>query len=364
MQNVYLDYNSTTPVFPDIKKKMEENIPNIPLNPSSVHKYGQIAREIIENARYDILKAIFPKSHNEYSLIFTSSGSESNNLVINSFNNEVILYSNIEHSSIIKPCEANDKSHTINVNKDGLIDIKFFASLVLKHKPKLISIMQANNEIGVIQDINKISKICKENSVILHTDASQSFGKIYCNFEDSLPDLITISSHKIYGPIGASAVIFNKNVKLIPQILGGGQEFYKKSGTENVSAIYGFSLACNLAIDFFPKQYIKSKLLRDKIDEYAILKKYKIVSKDALRLPNTTLIVKQNSNTSKEIMMLDMKGIMASGGSACSSGLYESNSILQKIFIPKEYQSCQIRFSLGICTLESDIDYLINAYFK
>ncbi|QED23319.1 cysteine desulfurase family protein [Candidatus Deianiraea vastatrix] len=356
MAKIYMDYNATTPVLPEILDEMKK-FQNLPLNASSTHYYGRMARTVIEDARHGILQAIFPKNHSKYRLIFTSSGTEANNLAINSFSSKTILYSSLEHKSIKKPIMMGknaDKSCEIPVLQNGEIDYIAMENLIKTQAPSLISVMHANNECGVIQNIDKIAEICRNNGLFFHTDASQSFGKIKCNFDEILPDMITISSHKIYGPIGVSALIYKSNVQIIPQILGGGQEFYLRSGTENVAGIYGFSLACKMAISDFPEKYKNIAKMRDEIEKIAVSKGYFTLCQGINRIPNTTMICKNGQNTSMQLMFFDQKGIMVSGGSACSSGLVESSEICQKLGLDTGNSCSQIRFSLGLFTTDDE----------
>ena len=358
IKNIYLDYNATTPILPEILVKMQE-LPNLPMNASSPHSHGQFARNTLERARNLILKSVVGSAWMDYNVIFTSSGSESNNLIIQNFRNDNILYSNTEHSSIVKSAENTGNSMQICVNENGLIDLDNLSGAIKKFNPQLISISHANNETGVIQDISSIADICRLYNVKFHTDACQSFGKILCNFETIKPDIITVSSHKIYGPVGACAVIYKKNVNINPAIFGGGQEFGVRAGTENIYAIYGFSLATLFARLDLPNRYLQVEYLRDQIDENAIKLGHLPLCSSVQRIPNTTMIAKKNGNSSSEIMRLDMLGFSASSGSACSSGLHEESRVLSYLGISGEYKSTT-RYSLGIWTSQDDVEKLFS----
>lgn len=360
MQHIYLDHNSTTHLHKDIENLINTNIPDIPTNASSLHSYGQTAKDILEQSRLDILKSVFPKNYNEYKLTFTSCGTESNNLAINSFADNGVIYSALEHPSVYKKSQTYINSAELNFDENTIVNFDELEAVIKTKNIKFASIIHANSEMGGIIDISKIAQICRKNECIFHTDASQSFGKINCNFDDILPDLITISSHKIYGPIGASALIYKKNLQLKPILFGGGQEFELRSGTENIRAIYGFSLACRIAVNDFPEIYKTKIELRNKVDAFAEKSGYIVIGKNLNRLPNTTMISKPNCNTSIELARLDIKGILASGGSACSYGMYDNSKIPIIFNLPQEYQKCTIRFSIGIDTNSSDIGYLIN----
>ncbi len=357
-EKIYLDFNATTPLLPEIEEKMQNNLPKIPLNPSSAHAFGQIARNILEEARHNILRSVFNSENHDYDLIFTSSGTESNNTIVKSFEGSQICCSAVEHPSILKLYETG-LCEIVKITKDGDIDLNNLEKVLKNGNIKLVSIMHANNETGAIHNIDEISKITKKYGTFFHTDASQSFSKIKCDFISSNPDFITISSHKIYGPIGVSALIFKKNAPIKKLLFGGSQEFEKRAGTENIPAIYGFSLAAEM-VDLFVQKYEKIRHLRDKIDEATITKGYEIACKKIDRIPNTTMILKPNSNTSLELMRFDLNGIMASGGSACSWGLQKSSKIPKILDFDKKFHDCTLRFSLGIDTKESEIDKLIS----
>lgn len=354
-KKIYCDANATTHLFEVIEKRMQQDLPKIPLNPSSTHAFGQIARDVLQSSRERVLSATMLNSIDSYDLIFTSSGTESNNTIMNSFDKNAICISQIEHPSILN---TNPK-FIANVDKNGLVDMENLEKILRENKIQLVSVMQANNESGVIQNIDEICKLAKKYNAFFHTDASQSFSKINCNFDKIQPDFITISSHKIYGPIGVSAIIFKKTAPIKKFLFGGSQEFERRAGTENIPAIYGFSLACEMS-DYFVKEYEKIKQIRDKIDEIATKKGYEIASKNATRLPNTTMIFKPNANTSEELLKLDFNGILASGGSACSWGMQKSSQMPKILGLDEKFHNCTIRFSFGV-EMNDIFESLFNA---
>ena len=357
-EKIYFDNNATTALHPDVKIAMDKTLGNIPLNPSSVHYYGQMAANIVRDSRAEILKIALRDQAKDYDLIFTSSGSESNNQIMKTFENDLICTSELEHPSVLKSIK---NSIFIKNNQNGEIDFDNLEETIASKNPKLVSIMQANNEIGVVNDIKIAADLCKKHGVLFHTDASQSFGKIDTKFDEILPDYITLSSHKIYGPIGVSALIFRKNKPIIPLLLGGQQEFNHRAGTQNIPAIFGFAEACKLtalAIEL----YRENEKFQRQIEEAAELNGFIVAGKSATRLPNTSLLLHSEKNTSAELMKLDFLGFMASGGSACSWGLSQKSKMPE--LLGYRGINCTLRISSGIFNQAGDFDGLRRGYFN
>lgn len=357
-EKIYFDNNATTILHPDIKAYIEKNLPSAPLNPSSVHHYGQIAANIIREARAEILEITLKEHAKDYDLIFTSCGSESNNQVVRAFGNDLVCTSELEHPSILQSIK---NSVFVKNNQNGEIDLDNLEEIIKIQQPKLVSIMQANNETGVINDITAAADLCKKFGVLFHTDASQSFGKIDVNFDKILPDYITISSHKIYGPIGIAALMFRKNSPIKPLLFGGQQEFNHRAGTQNIPAIFGFAESCKLTKQTV-KQYKDNQYLQLQIEAAAELNGFRLAGKSILRLPNTSLLFHSEKNTSQELMKLDFLGFMASGGSACSWGLSQKSKMPELL----GYQGieCTLRISSGIFNQSGDFKGLIDRYFN
>lgn len=357
-ENIYLDYNATSPVKPEVQKAMNALYDNA-LNPSSVHFHGRKAKGLIENARLSIAKNIGIKlGRGEYDICFTSSGTEANNLLLSNFKDKVILVSKTEHLSILEPSSQNPNRILLDVNKDGMLDLDNLEN-ILKTSPKgsLISVIFANNETGVIQDIKKICEIAHKYEMLVHSDAIQACGKIDLDIEKSGLDFASISSHKIGGPLGAAALIHRSDFHVKPQIFGGGQEQGKRPGTENVTSIVGFAKALEVKIS-----YKEIEKLRDRLEDAvkAICLESVIFGKNAKRLPNTTLIAMPGIDAQTQLIYFDMNNISVSSGSACSSGKVKESHILKAM----GYASINsaIRISLGANTKLDHIEKCISVW--
>lgn len=355
MRNIYLDHNSTTIMLQEV---IDGIIPyySMPLNPSSVHSYGQNAKKLLNDARIKVKEMV--NADKSYELIFTGSGTESNNIALSSFTNMKMLVTTIEHPSII----ATAKEAMIPVNKQGLIDLEALKLLLMQEPgPCFVSVMLANNETGVIQNIGEIAEIVHSYNGILHTDASQACGKIEVDLKHLNADLMTVSSHKMGGPTGASALIFKKHLNLKPIMYGGGQELRLRPGTQNMLAIIGFGIASEVAANNYSK-YKKLAVMRDKMEE-RILKispNTIIFSKDTERLPNTSSLTMPEVDNDVQVIFFDTKGIAISAGAACSSGSRALPYVQMSMGYTEKVARTSIRISLGVNTTESEIDYFIR----
>ncbi len=352
----YLDNAATTKVDNKIIKKINLTLTKYYGNPSSLHKKGQEAKLLLENSRKLIAKSINAYSEEIY---FTSSGTESNNLAIRSLlsntKNKHIITTKIEHPSILNLCKELEregyKVTYLAVDNEGFIDLKELKDSI-KKDTALVSIIHANNEIGTIQDIKEISKLCK--SVLLHIDAVQSYKKIILDVKKLNISSLTISSHKIHGPKGSSALYLKNNLKLKPLIFGGSQESSLKPGTENVPSIVGFGLASKLEIKDVSKlkNYFILKLLKE-------IKDIKIISPQK-SLSNIISVAFEGVESHTLLNHLNLKNIYASTGSACSSNQLEPSHVLKAINLEKQYLHSVIRFSLSKYTTKQEIDYTIK----
>ena len=307
-----------------------------PLNPSSIHAAGREARKIKEAARKKILDFVGAEA-----LVFCGSGTEANNLALNQASEYVI--SSVEHDSIFKTAED---AEIVGVDCNGLLDLE---QLKLKaENSKLVSIIMANNETGVIQDIKKIAEIVHANGAMLHVDAVQAFGKIDLDFKNLGADMMTISAHKIGGPVGVAALVFRADLELKPILKGGGQEMGKRPGTESVAGICGFAASCELKVESLKlRNYLEEEVL--KIAPDAI-----IHGKGAARVGNTSNISMPNMESATQLIHFDSKGICVSSGSACSSGKVEVSRVLVNMGAPLPKNA--VRISLGWETSKEDID--------
>ena len=353
----YLDYNASAPMDDKVKSYMKE-IMDMHGNPSSIHTKGRRLKNLLEISRERIalLISCLPKN-----IIFTSGATEANNLALNGYNKKIV--SAIEHESI----KRQKNTILIDVNKEGYIDLEMLENSLQsnnKHKKLIVSVMFANNETGIIQPIDKIVKITKKYKVPFHTDGVQAVGRLNINFLKSGIDMMTISSHKIGGPVGAGALIVaSKKQILQPILFGGDQEDSLRSGTEPLLAIAGFGQAAEL-LDI--KKIEKLKMLRIVFEKK--LKKanlgIKIIGENSKRLPNTFMMYTPGIKAEDLLMALDLEGFDASTGSACSSGKAEPSNVLKKMGYSKLISGGVIRISLGLYNEVREADILVNTLKK
>lgn len=364
---IYLDHNATTTIHPLIKEEWLQ-YESMPLNASSVHSYGQRGRYIVEEARKRLanLVGIGRNNMRDYAITFTASGTEANNLIMNNFLDGEIFISEIEHPSIFEYIHNHDNVHLIKVCADGRLDLDHFEKLISQNttKRKLVSVMMANNETGVIQPINEVIKIAKKYDAFVHSDAVQAIGKIKLDLQELDLDFISISAHKFGGMQGVGALIAKTKYHLVPQILGGGQEKSLRSGTEHVQAIHAFGKAAELYEQEAKERYEHMNLLRNKLEAVLLdnFKDIKIVGFDVDRLPNTSLIIHQNHDAKSKLIALDLRGVAVSYGSACSSGKVENSRILKAMGVSDADAKSAIRISVGTSNTESEIDRFLEIY--
>lgn len=362
MPNItYLDYNATTPAKPEVIVRMAELLAE-PHNASSVHYYGREAKKHLENARETIARAINAWKNE---VIFTSSGTEANNTVLQANAARRILVSAIEHSSISKTVPHAER---IPVTHEGVVDVAALDKMLqASTTPALVCVMLANNETGVIQPLADVLRVCREpgRDVLVHCDAAQALGKIPVDFSSPGVDTMTISAHKMGGPAGAAALIIRNDLAIKPLLTGGGQELGRRAGTENVPAISGFALA----VELMNKDAAHSQTLRGWLDALeADLQAYApeaiVFGKDMPRLPNTTCIAMPGVNSETQLMALDLASVAVSAGSACSSGRIEPSHVISAMGYPKEIATTAIRISGGWNTTQEDIAKLSTEWKK
>lgn len=351
---IYLDYNATSPLRPEVKNTMLEVMGN-PMNPSSIHSYGREARSIIERARRSILSSLNAEGAR---IIFVSSGTEANHLALKGIKNITTVVSAIEHASVIK---ANNNSVIIPVDNNGVVKLDALQNILASIDGKaLVSVMLANNETGVIQPVKEIVEITYAHGDYLHTDAVQGVGKFNINFNDLNVDMMTISSHKCGGPQGIAALIIKKGLELEPMLRGGGQEYGIRAGTENVSAIHGFALALEMAIkEARDTSFIT--FMRDKLENELEIFNPVIFGIKAKRLGNTSYIEMPGVDAETQVVAFDLDGIAVSSGSACTSGKIEASHVLKAMGVES---SSAVRVSLGWNTKEKDIKAFVDSWKK
>lgn len=370
-KRIYLDNASTTPIDPGVLSIMLPFLKEKYGNPSSLHLEGRIAKNAIEKSREKIASII--KSEKD-EIIFTSGGTESDNLAImgiaHAYKNKGkhIIVSGIEHKAILEACKKLEKENFnityLDVDKNGIVSLNHLKKSIRKDTI-LVSVMYANNEIGTIQPIKKISKIIKESKIsnpIFHCDACQAVGALPVDVKELGVDSLTISSSKIYGPKGIGCLYLNKKYLIDPILVGGGQERGIRSGTENTAYIVGFSEALMISEK---KRSLEAKRLTQLRDYFLskIIKKIKGVSLNGgrkNRLPNNINISIRAVEGESLLLLLDEKGVSCSTGSACSSSDLKPSYVLMNIDVPLSLAHRSIRFTLGRYTQKNDIDCVVK----
>ncbi|MEA3329980.1 MAG: cysteine desulfurase family protein [Nanoarchaeota archaeon] len=361
-KNIYLDNGATTMVDPKVVNAMGKYFSEKYGNASSSHSYGRDAKNALESARKIIAKSIGAKAKE---IVFTSGGTESNNLAIKGVafakGKGHIITTKIEHKCVLNSCKWLEKQgfevSYLDVDENGFLRVEDLEK-ELRKDTILVSIIHGNNEIGTIQDLEKIGKICRDKNIYFHTDACQSFTKTEIKVNKQHLDLVTLNSHKIHGPKGVGALYIREGVEITALIHGGGQERKIRAGTENISGVVGFAEAVRIANKKDIKQMEK---LRDKL------------IKGVLKIPDSKLNgarkkrLCNNTNFSFEKIegeaiggYLDQKGITSSTGSACSEANLEPSYVLKAINLTDEQANGSLRLTLSRFTTEEDIDYVLK----
>lgn len=368
MKKIYMDYAATTPVKKEILDEMIPFFSEEYGNPSSIHSYGRIAKKYVDISREKVAKLIGASSKEIY---FTAGGTESDNWALKSIaydlknNGNHIITTKIEHHAILHTCQALEKEGFdvtyLNVDEYGLIDLEDLKDAITE-KTIIISIMFINNEIGTMQPIKEIGEIAKEKKVIFHTDAVQAVGNVYIDVNDLNIDMLSMSSHKLYGPKGIGALYVKKGIKISPFIYGGAQENKKRAGTENVPAIVGFGKAAELAYENLDEHIEKLTYLREKLKN-GILESIPYVvynGHPVNRHPGNVNLCFKFVEGEAMLLSLDILGIAGSSGSACTSGSLDPSHVLMAIGLSHEYTNGSLRLTVGDFTTEEDIDYVLE----
>lgn len=345
----YLDHNATSPLRPSVKAAMLAAM-DVVGNPSSVHGEGRKARKIMDDAR-DTLA--FKLGCLPQMLTFTSGGTEANNMALRGVGAEHLVVSAVEHPSVLAAAKNSGKSvDLIPVDQYGLV--KSDALQVLLGRPNtLVSVMLANNETGVVQDIASIVEVCRKAGALVHVDAVQGFGKRQVNFGLTGCDMMTIAAHKVGGPFGVGALIVRDGLAIEPLLAGGGQELRRRAGTENIPAIAGFAAVAEEAeLDTRDLQRALEAGLKDAV----------IFSQDRERLGNTTCFAVPGMKAETLLMNLDLAGFAVSSGSACSSGKVGRSHVLNAMGVASDLAACAIRISLGWNTTAADITNFLTTF--
>jgi cysteine desulfurase len=362
MNRIYLDYNASTPLDPRVKLEMTNAI-EIYGNPSSIHAEGREARALVDEARVQVA-ALLQCDHRQ--LVFTSGGTESNNLAIlgsaraNRKKGNHIITTAIEHSAVLNACHQLEKEgfeiDFISPTPQGIIEWESIAKAI-RSQTILITVMMANNEVGTIQAISEIARMAHERGIPVHTDAVQALGKIPVSVPDLGVDLLSISAHKIYGPKGAGALYFAPGLDLSPLMLGGSHEKGFRAGTENVLGIHGFGVAARILHEEGLPDVLP---LRQNLEAGLSKTSMKIICGEALRLPNTVNFYSYAWLGESMVMAFDLEGIAVSNGSACSSGIIEPSHVIRALGYNEEVARSVIRVSFGKFTTAEEIQYLLR----
>ncbi len=365
---IYLDNAASTQIHEDVLESMLPYLKEQYGNASSIHRYGRLAKKAIEKARKQIALLI---NADPSEILITSGGTESNNTVLMgiSSNDSSIVTSSIEHDAILEPCKKLTQNgfHVdyLPVDKFGTVD-----PLELKNHLSdntcLVSIMFGNNEVGTVQKISEITKICNERKIPFHTDAVQAVGKIPINVKELGIDLLSISSHKLHGPKGIGALYIKNGIKIDPVILGGGQEHGLRSGTENVANIVGFGKACEIAKNNLNDNMKYVIALRDMLIEKVLneIPEVTLNGDPKSRLPNNAHFTFLGVNGEDLIIKLDEYGIAASTGSACSVNTQRASHVLQAMGFSHEQITGSLRLTIGVFNNEKDIEQTVTSLKK
>ena len=364
---IYLDNAASTQIHEDVLNSMLPYLKEQYGNPSSIHRYGRLSRKAIEKARKQIASLI---NADPSEILITSGGTESNNTVLRGITmkntSNKIITSLIEHDAILEPCKKLIQNGMIidylQVNHFGKVD-----PLELKNRLSddtcLVSIMFGNNEVGTVQHIYEIAQICNEQKIPFHTDAVQAVGKIPIDVKKLGVDLLSVSSHKLHGPKGIGALYIKNGTYIDPMILGGGQEFGLRSGTENVANIVGFGKACELAKNNLTQNISYVKKLRDILIEKVLreIPKVTLNGDPKSRLPNNAHFTFLGVNGEDLIIKLDEYGIAASTGSACSVNTQRASHVLQAMGFSHEQITGSLRLTVGIFNTKKEIEQAVNS---
>jgi cysteine desulfurase len=368
MKRIYLDYAATTPTHPEVVTAMLPYLNDAFGNPSSIHSFGQEAKGAIEEARETIAALIGAKTDE---IVFTSGGTEADNFAIkgvayaNEHRGNHIITSSIEHHAVIEPLKFLERrgfeiAH-LPVDKYGMVDPQDVRKAV-NEKTILISVMHANNEIGTIEPIAEIGTIAKERGVYFHTDAVQTVGHIPVDVNELGVDLLAISAHKLYGPKGVGALYIRKGTKIAAFMHGGEQERRRRASTENVPGIVGFGKAVEVAQNEMGAEAERLTLLRDELIEALLerIDRVQLNGHPSKRLPNNVNVSVQFVEGESMLLNLDMEGIAASTGSACSSSSLEPSHVLLALGLSHEQAHGSLRFTLGRETTEEGIERVLE----
>ena len=365
VQRIYFDHNATTPVHPVVADRMVAALREEFGNPSSIHHFGQRAKAAIDQAR-SALAALIGADPSE--VVFTSGGTESDNLAIRGTAEALerngrrhLIASAIEHEAVLNTLKAlarrGSDTALLSVDDTGTASSDDLRA-ALRDDTALVSVMQANNEIGTIQPIAELAQAAHERGALFHTDAVQSVGKIPIDVKALGIDLLSISAHKFYGPKGVGAIWIRRGLRMLSCSTGGKQERNRRAGTENVAGIVGMGAAAEVALARMADEHVRVGALRDRLEEGILrtVPRTMVNGVKTSRLPNTTNISFDRVEAESLLIALDLEGIAVSTGSACSSGTLEPSHVLKAMGLSTHRTQNSIRFSLGAANTEAEVD--------
>ena len=363
MRRVYLDNNASTPVLPEVVEAMRPYFGETFGNASSIHHHGQETRAAVERARDSVARLLGCRASE---VVFTSGGTEGDNLAIAGLvtAGDHVISSSIEHHAVLNSCkhlEALGCEVTyVPVDGRGLVDPGDIRR-ALRPTTKLLSIMMANNETGVLQPVEEIGRIAAESDVYFHTDAVQAAGKVAVNVQKIGCDLLSISGHKMHAPQGAGALYVRRGTRLQPLFYGGRHERSRRAGTENVPGIVGLGKAAELAMEALEPGEERMAGLRDRLQQGILthVDEAGVNGDGAPRVPNTTNIFFDHIEGEAMVIALDLKGLAISTGAACSSGALEPSHVLVAMGLPRDRARASLRFSLGKQNTAEDVEFAV-----
>ena len=368
MRRIYLDYAATTPVHPEVVRTMLPYLTERYGNPSSIHAFGQEARTAVEDARGQVADLIGAKPEE---IVFTSGGTEADNFALKGVayalrkRGDHIITSSVEHHAVFEACKFLEKGGFkvtyLPVDRYGMVDPED-VHRAITDKTILVSVMHANNEVGTMQPIAEISKIAHERGAYFHTDAVQTAGHIPVDVEELDADLLSMSAHKLYGPKGVGALYIRKGTRIASFVHGGEQERGRRAGTENVPGIVGFGKAAEIAKRERETEARRLSELRDRLIE-GLLERIEHINLNGhptCRLPNNVHVSVEFVEGESMLLNLDLEGIAASTGSACSSGSLEPSHVLLAMGLSHELAHGSLRFTMGRWTTEEDVDRVLE----
>lgn len=357
-----MDFNATAPIRPEVVEAFVRASQSVG-NPSSVHGFGRGARRLVEEARRSVAALVGGRTQD---VVFTSGGTEANNLALKGSGRQHVVVSAGEHDSVL---QAAPDAECVPLHLDGTLDLAALERILsdagegASPGSLLLSVMLANNETGVIQAIPEITSIARRYGALTHCDAVQAAGKIPLDISALGVDMLSLSAHKIGGPQGIGALVLTPGLELQPLLLGGGQERRRRAGTENVAGCAGFGVAAELAVTHLADAHLLAAW-RDEIEERltGLSPESKVFGREARRLPNTTCISMPGVAAETQLMALDLAGVAVSSGSACSSGKVQPSHVLRAMGASDTEAATALRISLGWSSKAEDVETLVQAW--